>query len=104
MSRLAELEAYLSIEHHRDAWSDGDYQHATLLCDDLDETQWEELRRVWRQRPSHWQAQLADALCSSNESGRSLSLVDAMLGSDDECVLQSVIDTLECRGDVYVPD
>src|SRR5690606_33815493 len=59
---------------------------------------------VWRQRPSHWQAQLADALCSSNESGRSLSLVDAMLGSDDECVLQSVIDTLECRGDVYVPD
>jgi hypothetical protein len=44
MSTLPELEAYLSIEHHQDAWSDGDYQHATLLCDTLNDMEWEARR------------------------------------------------------------
>lgn len=103
MCHLAELEAYLSLDHHPDAWSDGDYQHAALLCDAIDDTAWEELRRLWRQRAIRWQALLADALCASSKSSRSLALAEEMLESDDERVLENVVGTLESRDDIYVP-
>jgi hypothetical protein len=93
MNTLSQLIAGLQAEYNPDYWSDNIKTDMGLLIDQLEEAEWTELTKIWNERPTDWQAKLAEAAFLSDQP-KVIPMLISMLGTDSPAVGAAVARTL----------
>lgn len=92
-SNLDKFIQILSGDYSEDFWSDLVYENAMLLADSLSEKDWKKLQEIWEMKSITWQRRFADAI-SEIDSPSACSLLIDMLSSNNDEVLEEVVDSL----------
>ncbi|MBU2713957.1 hypothetical protein [Zooshikella harenae] len=92
-SNLGKFIQILSRNYSEELWSELVYENAMLLADSLAESDWNKLTKIWTIKNISWQRKFADVLSAVDSPSACTVLID-MLSSDNDEVLEEVVDSL----------